>query len=680
MKKINQQAEKLMNVANIQQANFYISETNSDATKSKHDISNDDALFANYIKKAIDYFSMKKTLLYAEQPRSFYDLYVCNNLSHYKSQISDLQINKYNKHNKYDKFKEVISDATLESLEKESKYVIIAGTGGIGKSMFLTHILLSLAKEYASVKKLPILVSLKDYKEEIKDVLDFIWKAFEAFAPKFSKEDIINELENKRVVLMLDGLDELQSALREKFNTDLENFIKAYPDNNILMASRPASSLGSFISFTKFSVFNVEPLTKEQAITLIKKLSYWNQEAKENFIKELDKHLYQDHEDFAGNPLLLTIMLLAYTDFGDVPAKIHVFYSKAYETMARDHDATKGSFKRPFYTKLTPEELKKIFGIFCVITYDEEKLEFSDNEFISYMDIALQEAGDIADGVTSQEFLQDLTDNLCIMYKEGGKYHFIHKSFQEYFTAYHIAHCYDDEQLIKVGDFFENKNKDMSFTFTDSDKTFDMLYDMIPERVERHIFLPYLKKLLSDCEKLGELEGYWEFLERQYGTLIYNEGITGESFKTKAKSFLYKVIVNMKHLQSNQKLDVLSWPAQIKEFNYENWIMSYASLDDPHLFDIEKTGHGEVEVHGDTAVVFFHDYFEHQNLYTSGRTYFVGIREIRENPLKFIEIQTFVENINFPLMVEYRNVKRYHDELLKRKKRKQSRNKLFHKL
>ncbi len=37
--------------------------------------------FDTYIKKANEYFSTKKTLLFADQPHSFYELYVCNNIS-----------------------------------------------------------------------------------------------------------------------------------------------------------------------------------------------------------------------------------------------------------------------------------------------------------------------------------------------------------------------------------------------------------------------------------------------------------------------------------------------------------------------------------------------------------------------------------------------------------------------
>lgn len=607
--------------------------------------------FDMYIKKANEYFSTKKTLLFADQPHSFYELYVCNNVSYYyETQIPGFQSSKV---------KEVIRDATPKLLEEKSEYIIIAGTGGIGKSMFLTHMFLSLAGDYSNESKLPVFVTLKDYRDNTQDFISFIWKAVKSFTPKISIDAIIQTLENKHITLMLDGLDELQSSLQEKFNTDLEDFIKAYPGNNILMTSRPTKSLGSFVSFTRFSVFNIEPLEKEQAIALITKLNYWNIEAKENFIKkDLDKHLYEDHKEFASNPLLLTIMLMAYNDFGEVPAKMHVFYNKAYETMAREHDATKGSFKRPFQTNLTPEELARFFAEFCMMTYEEEKIEFTVREFASYMDTILEGSEAQANGVTSQDFLTDITDNLCIMYREGNKYHFIHRSFQEYFTARYLATNYDGD-LKDVGDFFENTDTENSITFTDSDKTFDMLYDMIPERVERHIFLPYLNKLLDHCEKLGELEGYWEFLEQQYATLVYKVGITDDTHKTEAKLLLYKTILNAKNLRSHKKLDDLLWPEQVHDSSSEVYITCSVN---PADFCIERLETIREIIVKSVKTASFEEGFEFKGddfSFTWGLTYFINIKKLREDTMKFVEVKKFIEDPSFLLMEEYNNVKNY---------------------
>ena len=72
-----------------------------------------------------------------------------------------------------------------------------------------------------------------------------------------------------------------------------------------------------------------------------------------------------------------------------------------------------------------------------------------------------------------------------------------------------------------------------------SDRTFDMLYDMIPEKVERYIFLPFLQGKFREWEKEGKEDTYWEYLADQYPAIYHEEGHTGESYINDAQSFLY---------------------------------------------------------------------------------------------------------------------------------------------
>lgn len=616
--------------------------------------------FDAYVSKAVEAWSMKKTLLYEQQPHSFYELYVCNNLSYYKSRFPEYQIEREDNGSGV---KEIIKNATPELLEKESKYIIIEGTGGMGKSMFLTHIFLSSAKEYSQTGKLPVFMTLKDYKDKTHGIIDFIWKTVKSFMPKITKQSIISILENRKALLLLDGLDEIQSSLREKFNTDLDNFIKAYPGNSVIMTSR----INSFVSFTRFSVFDIEPLTKDQAIQLISKLNYWNEQAKSDFLRVLENNLYYTHTEFASNPLLLTIMLMTYTTFGEVPGKMHIFYAKAYETMARLHDATKGSYQRPFNTGLTPEELAKFFAEFCAATYENEESEFTKREFILRMDKVLDGTDAQAAGVTSQDFLLDLTNNLCIMYREGEKYYFIHRTFQEYFTAFYLAYYYFDN-FEDVGDFFEES--DISFT----DRTFDMLYDMVTEKVERYIFLPYLEKLISDCDNhsVDKMEGYWEFLSKQYPTLHYNSfsydyaAYACSYYSNEPKSFLYRKIINGKKLTTEHDFDALSWPEQVTDFDRISWVSVCTKrygVSDSDDSDITEYYDEEIVEEDEVPIEYSEEFWDPE---TVGYTYFIDIDNIRESPKMYVEIKEFMESPQFPLMQEYNNVNKYYRELKSR--------------
>lgn len=621
--------------------------------------------FQKYLDAASSYYSTKKTLLYAEKPHPFYELYVCNNVRYRKFRATGARDFKPEKN---------ISNATIEKLEAESKYIIIEGTGGIGKSMLLTHLFLSSAEKSADTGSTPFFLSLKNYKDTTSGIVDFIWKSAREFDAVISQNDIITALQEKNLVLLMDGLDEIQSTIRENFDTDLEAFIKSYPGNTIVITSRPVFS---FITYSKFSVFDIQELTKEQALELVQKLEFWDTAAKENFMKDLDRHLYTSHYQFASNPLLLTIMLMTYTTFGEVPAKMHVFYSKAYETMARLHDASKGTFKRKLHSKLTPEEFAKYFAEFCARTYTEEVLEFTERTFSAYMAKVLKDSYAEFTGVQPRDFLLDLTDNLCIMYREGEKYYFIHRSFQEYFAAVHFASSYDNK-LKKVGDFFE-RMQHRSYT----DRTFAMLYDMIPAKVERFIFLPFLESLMADCSKAGDDEEYWEFLESMYPALYYEEGETGDSYPNEPQSFLYQSIVREKLLEAASDLDDYGWPKQIYDLPTKTWVSAYREFtDDEGFYNYPDPVLIREELLEDTTVFAeedlpsqYFDYFGSPD--EVGITVEIEIYELRKNPAKYAWLRDFMEQAEFPILREYCNVKKYYEELKARIEKENDSNSLF---
>lgn len=621
--------------------------------------------FQKYLESAKDFYSTKKTLLYAEKPHPFYDLYVCNDVRYRKFRFTGARDTRNEK---------TISNSTVAKLEAESKYVIIEGIGGIGKSMLLTHLFLSSAEETRNSGIAPLFLSLKDYKNTTSGIVDFIWKGVREFDSEIAQKDVINALQKKQLILLMDGLDEVQSAIRESFNKDLNAFIKSYPGNTIIMTSRPVYS---FVSYSKFAIFDIQALTKQQAIELVTKLEFWDVVAKENFLVALDKHLYRSHYQFASNPLLLTIMLMTYSSFGEVPAKMHVFYSKAYETMARLHDATKGSFQRPLHTSLTPEEFSKYFSQFCARTYRDELLEFDLRSFTAYMSKVLKSAKPEHQPIAPRDFLLDLTDNLCIMYREGEKYYFIHRSFQEYFAAVYFASEYD-ANLSKVGDFFETMQH-RSY----SDKTFDMLYDMIPEKIKRFIFLPFLENLIGDCAKMGTDEEYWEFLEKIYPTLYYEEGNPEEQFDNEAQSFLYQTIIQTQSLEEVSRLESHEWPKEIHNLPTKTWVSAYREFLDYESY--EKYPDPDLipeKLLRETAVVDevdlpykYSDYFGYPD--SEGITIEIDICELRKNPHRYTVLRRHIEQPDFPLLHEYQNVKKYYKELKAQTEREIASDNLF---
>lgn len=419
--------------------------------------------FSVYLENAYDKYSQMKTLLYSDAPRGFYDFYVCN----------DITQKIYEKRNSYRIH--TIQNVTVESLRECSNFVLISGTGGLGKSMMMRHLLLDAVEKYDDSGRLPIFIPLKDYDDTYRNLLEYIYEKYESLGGKGNMNEFAELLEDGSCLLLFDGLDEIKSDYRKMFEQHLEKFGDRYKENMFVISSRPT---GSFISFHRFTVLDLSPFNKEQALELIDKLDFRPDEPviKARFREELDNSLYYSHKEFTQNPLLLTIMLMTYEQFAEIPSKMHIFYREAYVALSQKHDASKGAYKRILKTGMTADRFAEYFAEFCARSYRDEKFEFTDVQFEKYFnDLRERQKGPA--GVTAADFRDDLVENMCLMFYESGKYHFTHRSFQEYFCALYFSKQ-KDKTLGAIGNFFENKR---SRNYTD--KTFNMLYDMIPEKI-----------------------------------------------------------------------------------------------------------------------------------------------------------------------------------------------------
>lgn len=597
--------------------------------------------FAKYLEKAKDFYSKTKTLLYSEKPHSFYDFYVCNTL-----QAPFNTTYKAGLHVQAAPF--VIENIRASQLSFLSNFSIINGTGGIGKTMMLRHLLLSGIEEYSITERLPILVSLKNYSSDC-DLKGFIYQTVKAFDNDITREQINGLLENGKCIILLDGLDEIISSLRDRFEYELENMTIQYPDNYFVISSRPTTR---FLSYRRFSVYKINEFTKKQAIEMIEKLDFYDIETKEKFKKDLEARLYYSHMQFASNPLLLTIMLMTYSSIGDIPRKMHIFYSKAFETMSRLHDATKGAYVRPLHTGLEPEEFAKYFAEFCARTYRDEVLEFTSVTFVEYMKKVLKNK-DKNLSCTAWDFLLDLKDNLCIMYEEGEKYYFIHRSFQEYFTAVFFSSQMDDKLPLIAEQFKEMRQKNYQ------DKTFGMLYDMIPQRIERYVFAPYLKLTWEMCDAK---EGYLTFLRYMYRNIYSYVGQVGDYYEVWPADYFYDFIVNENKLRRNWQLDDFDWQQEADHFKKD-----YARI---RVKETTASGASEVVKVVSIESSEFECYMAtKENGYEpdySGSMWEINVDEILDNRSNYQRLIEILEDDEFPLKKEYDLVRQYSERLFAR--------------
>jgi hypothetical protein len=584
-----------------------------------------------YLSKVGSKYNEIKTLLYSDQPKPFYSFYVCNDIQR-RIPVQSRFGSSYRT--------VTIHDATAHALADFSRFVILSGTGGLGKSMMLRHLLLDAIERYDESEIVPLFIPLKDFDDSAGTLFDYVFSKLDGYGVGITKPQFESLLADGKCLVLFDGLDEIGTKHGGRFEKELEEFTDRYPSNRYVISSRPYRS---FVSYSRFTVLFLQPFSKAQALQLIDKLEFRPDDPiiKAKFRTELEQTLYWSHREFTENPLLLTIMLMTFEQFAEVPSKMHIFYREAFVALSQKHDASKGAYKRTLRTGLSADKFADYFAEFCSRSYHDEKFELSEAEFAEYY-YKLKERDKAEDDSTSAEdFLYDLCSNMCLMFFESGKYHFTHRSFQEYFCAFYFSKQ-KDKNLSAIGNFFE-KRRSRNF----GDKTFVMLYDMIPDKVDEYVFLPFLSNMFKECD---ETDGYWTFLEIMYPSLSYETGETEAFISNSPASYLYE-FVKKSFFDNNCDCNGLPF---------------YESL------ATEKYGYIEDE-DGKSKLVNLNDVdydyeLEYGTPETVGWVLEFDVEEVRKKKGTYKDLLTMLESEDFVLRHEYSDARDYFNALVSKQK------------
>lgn len=439
---------------------------------NKNDV-NYGTAFEKYLSSSEKHVRMAKTILYGQTPRPLYSFFEC------------MGIKNNNK---------IIDTSNVNNILSIGHKIIITGTGGIGKSMLMRHCFLNAISNTQLIPVLLELRGLNEYLAEDVSIEKFIYNTLNIFGFELDEEYFKYSLETGCYLILFDGYDEVKNSLSAKVTQEITDFSNKYPDNYIILSSRP---LEEFVGWSDFDEYTSMHLTKEQALSLISKLDY-DKSLKNKFHKKLEDELFEKYESFASNPLLLTIMLMTFEGRISIPDSKTDFYEQAFSTLFHRHDARKkGGYKREIMSRLSYEDFKKVFSYFCFRSFFKNQYEFTEKTALENIAKAKEKTypyGNFDD----TNFLNDMVKAVCVLVHEGLNYRFSHRSFQEYFAAVYTMQLSDDEQKRFVTSWLKATSKRLTTDYL------DILLDLQPDRFVKNVLYDSLNELYilykaNDC-------------------------------------------------------------------------------------------------------------------------------------------------------------------------------------
>lgn len=487
--------------------------------------------YEQYLRNTFNKNSKIKTIIYRRVPKDLYSFYEC---------IGVLNDNT------------IINTDDVNNLLSVDNKIIITGTGGIGKSILFKHLFLN---SILKTSFIPVLIELRAFNSIEENDLSLKQVIYNNLSDNgFSLEEKYFDysIEKGGYIILLDGFDEVNRDKTERVSSEIRSFCNKYNNNKFIISSRPSDI---FIGWNDFVEMTAMSLTKEQALSLIKKIEF-DETIKSVFYEELKNNLYEKYNSFASNPLLLNIMLLTFNNHASIPDKLNDFYEQAFSTLFNMHDATKDAYVRDIRTGLGCEDFKSVFSYICFKSYFADQYEFTTSELHDYISKAKQKFEKLQFEV--DDYLEDLTSSVCMLIKEGLKYRFSHRSFQEYFAALYTCKLTDAIQKSVLTSWLKESNSIVT------DSYFKMLFNLQGEKVNKIVLAPGLKEIKKLYESLGFSIKLLKKLFSHIGVKTYY--IFTENPKEKEKSIPQKRL--SLRIKNNYLCQVLSLTCHLNSFVY----------------------------------------------------------------------------------------------------------------
>lgn len=409
----------------------------------------------------------------------------------------------------------------LDSIDKlvvYGRHFIVSAIGGYGKSMLLRRLLID---SNSLDKYVPVFIELRNVPVTRND--GFLMKAIQKTISDnhldISLDEIDLALKRGKMLLLLDGLDEVKRENLVYFENEIIEMSNKYPNSLIVVSTRPYSV--SLHLNDSFITMEICPLTVGEAKFFIRRIVH-NDILADSFCAELESGIYESHKDFADNPLLLTLMYMVYRRNIGIPDKMSDFYYAAFECLFKDHDNGKGDFQREYKTQMLGDiEFQNLLAFVCVQSYFSEDYDFCDDYLVSVVAQGIEYFKLQSKISRPDYFISDLKDFIHILIQEGDEYRFIHRSFQTYFAALFIMkNIPDNKQKLMFRKMISGDRFEEFFEF------FDFLGGLEGRRCIDNIFRD---EFVSICREEGTNKRYniLKLLFKKIGVEIVGKGNTG---------------------------------------------------------------------------------------------------------------------------------------------------------
>ncbi len=314
--------------------------------------------------------------------------------------------------------------------------LMILGKPGSGKSTFLRHLAVACCKGEFQAERIPILIELRDIKDATRfDLLNRIHKEF-GLANQAQTEQILNQ---GKVLILLDGLDEVSDQSRRDVQDHIYEFSQQYYKNRFILTCRTQTTEYALPMFDYVEVADFNPeqvkIFTQHWFSAFAETPKQGEKLSVQLLEKLSLPENEPTAELAVTPILLSLTCWVFTCLKDLPAKRSDLYEQGINLLLEKWDEKRGVRRElgsAAYRKLSMREKQRLLSYIASRKFTQEQyvlLEQSEIQgYISeYLSISTQDSQAMLEAIETQHGL--------LIERAYSIYSFSHLTFQEYFTA-----------------------------------------------------------------------------------------------------------------------------------------------------------------------------------------------------------------------------------------------------
>lgn len=216
--------------------------------------------------------------------------------------------------------------------------IVIKGTVGQGKSIFFRYIA---SREMVKGNAVPLFAELRRIKKNHRLVDHLVDEANALGLKGLDEETFFWLAEQGKVILLLDGFDEVPEEQRLDLITEIELLSRTYEKMQILVSSRPNSGIEKSPFFSVFELDELKNNEYEDAIRVMAE-----QSAAESIVEAV-RLAPSNVREMLTTPLMVALLIVRHRIEQAIPENVVGFYEGLFGLLVNRHDKMKGGYTRP---------------------------------------------------------------------------------------------------------------------------------------------------------------------------------------------------------------------------------------------------------------------------------------------------------------------------------------------